>query len=109
MNTISASTARAHFYDLIDEVASSGKRVGITKRGEMKVVLMSLQELESWDETNEILSDKKLMKDLKEAEKDIAEGRVYDWEDVKKEFGLDVQTKVNRKGKVAVKEAFKGA
>ena len=90
MTTISATKARAHFYHLIDEVSASGKRVGITKQGETKVVLMSIEELESWEETNEILSDKKLMKDLKQAEKDFKEGRFHDWEDVKKELGIDV-------------------
>lgn len=90
MNTISATTARANLYDLIDEVASSGKRVGITKKGETRVVLMSLEELESWDETNEILSDKKLMKDLKEAEEDIKKGRFITFEQLKKDLKLNV-------------------
>ena len=109
MTTVSATTARANLYDLIDEVSASWKRVGITKRGETKAVLISVEELESWEETNEILADKKLMRDLKQAEKDIKEGRVYDWEDVKKELGFDVQTKVNRKSQNAVKESFKAA
>lgn len=90
MTTVSATKARANFYDLIDKVSTSGKRIGITNKGETKVVLMSVSELESWEETNEILSDKKLMKDLKQAEKDIKEGRFYDWEDVKKELKIDV-------------------
>ena len=90
MNTISATAARANLYDLIDEVSLSGKRIGITKKGATKAVLVSVEELESWEETNEILSDKRLMKDLKQAEKDIKEGRFYDWEDVKKELGIDV-------------------
>ncbi len=90
MTTVSATTARANFYDLIDQVAKSGKRVGITKKGEAKVVLMSMEELESWDETNEILSDKKLMKDLKQAEKDIQEGRFVTWEELKKELKINV-------------------
>ena len=90
MNTVSATTARANLYDIIDEVAASGKRVGITKKGETKAVLISVEELESWEETNEILADKKLMRDLRQAEKDIKEGRVHDWEDVKKELGIDV-------------------
>ena len=51
---------------------------------------MSVEELESWEETNEILADKKLMRDLKQSEKDIKAGRVYNWEDVKKELGIDV-------------------
>ena len=90
MTTISATQARANFYDLIDEVASSGKRVGITKKGETKVVLMSVDELESWEETNEILSDKKLMKDLREAEEDIKKGRYITFEQLKKDLKLDV-------------------
>jgi antitoxin YefM len=99
MKTISATKARANFYNLIDQVVSSGKHVGITKNGETKAVLISQDKLEALEETNEILSDKKLMRDLRAAEKDIKEGRVYDWEDVKKELGLDVQSKSNRKGK----------
>ncbi len=87
MTTISATNARANLYDLIDQVALSGKRIGITKKGETKVVLMSLEELESWEETNEILSDKKLMMDIRQAEKELAEGKGQDWEDVKKELG----------------------
>jgi antitoxin YefM len=90
MTTISATKARANLYDLIDQVAKTGKRVGITKKGETKVVLMSTEELESWEETNEILADKKLMRDLGQAEKDIKDGKYYDWEDVKKELNIDV-------------------
>lgn len=90
MTTISATKARANFYDLINKVATSGKRVGITNKGETKVILMSVEELESWEETNEILSDKGLMRAIKQGEKDLKEGRVHDWEDVKKELGIDV-------------------
>ncbi len=88
MTTISASTARANLYDLIDQVALSGKRVGITKKGETKVVLMSVEELESWEETNDILADKKLMRDLKEAEEDIEKGRFITFEQLKKDLKL---------------------
>lgn len=48
MKTVSATYARAHFYDLIDEVAASGKRVAITKKGNIKAILISSQEYESW-------------------------------------------------------------
>jgi prevent-host-death family protein len=46
MTTISATNARANFYDLINQVSKSSKRVGITNKGETKVVLMSVAELE---------------------------------------------------------------
>lgn len=90
MTTVSATTARAKLYDLIDEVSRSGRRVGITKKGETKVVLMSVEELESWDDTNDILADKKLMKDLKAAERDIKKGRYITFEQLKKELKLNV-------------------
>ncbi len=92
MTTISATKARANFYDLIDSVATSGKRVGITNKGETKAILMSVAEYESWQETNEILADKALMRAIKQGEKDIKEGKVYDWEDVKKELAIDIHS-----------------
>ena len=48
MKTVSATYARAHFYDLIDEVSKAGTRVGITKKGEIKAVLVGAREYESW-------------------------------------------------------------
>ncbi len=89
MTTISATNARANLYDLIDQVSKTGKRVGITKKGETKVVLMSAEEFDSWNETNEILADKKLMRIIRQSEKELAEGKGRDWEDVKKELGWD--------------------
>ena len=44
MTTISATTARANLYDLIDEVFKTGKSVGITKFGTLKAVLVSAKE-----------------------------------------------------------------
>lgn len=46
MNTISATKARTNLYDLIDEVSKTGKRIGITKFGVLKAVLISNEEYE---------------------------------------------------------------
>jgi len=48
MKTVSATFARAHLYDLIDETSKSGKRVGITKKGEIKAILIGANEYETW-------------------------------------------------------------
>ncbi len=50
---------------------------------------MSAAEYDSWKETIEILSDPKLMKSIKQGEKEIDEGKGIPWEDVKKELDLD--------------------
>ena len=51
---------------------------------------MPLDEVEGWEETMEILSNKKLMRDIRQAEKDRKAGRVYPLEQVIKELGIDV-------------------
>lgn len=104
MTTVSATQARAHFYELIEEVSASGKYVGITNKGKTKAILISPEELRSWEVTLEVMNDPELMEQLKESEKDIKAGRIYDWEEVKKELGLDVPNKVNKTGKKRVKK-----
>lgn len=54
--------------------------------------LLSKKDYEGWLETLEIMSDKEAMEDIRQAEKDIKEGKVYDFEEV---FGK----RPNKKGK----------
>lgn len=88
-NLIAISDARAKLPDLVDRVNKKLDRVTITVNGQPKAVLLSAAELESLEETLEILSNPKLMKDLRKAEKEIEEGKGIPWEDFKKEFGLN--------------------
>lgn len=45
---------------------------------------MSFEDFEGWQETFEIMSDKKLMKGIKKALEDVKNGRLYSEEEVKK-------------------------
>jgi transcriptional regulator with XRE-family HTH domain len=57
--------------------------------------LLSKRDYEGWLETLDIMSDQKAMEDIKQAEKDIKKGRVYDFEEV---FGKRIkQAKKKRK------------
>ena len=79
--------------DLTKLVKNANKKLDeyiITVNGSPAAVLISAAEYESWKETNEILSDPSLVNAIAEAEKDIKKGKVYDWEEVKKELNLDV-------------------
>lgn len=51
--------------------------------------ILSITKSESLRESIEILSDPHLVKSIAQAEKDIAKGKVYDWEKIKKELKLD--------------------
>lgn len=88
MTTVSATQARANLYDLIEEVSASGKPVGITNKGKTKAVLISAEELASWEATLDVISSSKLVKGIRKGMEDIKKGRVVPWEEVKKKAGL---------------------
>lgn len=90
IKTLPITEARADLTNLVNRASKFLDEYIVTVNGKPAAVLMSAQEYEGWKETNEILADKKLMKAIKQGEKDIEAGRVYDWEDVKKELGINV-------------------
>lgn len=85
MTTVSATTARANLYDLIDEVSASGKRVGITKQGVAKAVLVSQEDWEAMLVTLETLSDPELMGQIRQGERDIKEGKYISLDQLEKD------------------------
>lgn len=104
MTTISATIAKATLYNLLDEVSRKRKRISITEKGKTKAVLMSAEELESLEETMEILADPKLMKEIRQGEKEIAEGKGIPLEDLEKELGFNVQNNNFSKSKKSNKK-----
>lgn len=88
--TLPITEARANLTTLVNRANKLLDEYIITVKGKPAAVIMSADEYESWKETNEILADPGLMKSIKEGEEDIRKGRVYDWEDVKKELKIHV-------------------
>lgn len=88
--TLPISEARQNLPTLVDKANKLMDQYVITVNGKPAARLISNDEYESLIETNEILSDPGLMKAIKEGEEDIKNGRVYSWEEVKKELNLDV-------------------
>ncbi len=72
--TISTTEARQKFAEVIESVEKTGARYTLTVNGKPKAVLINAEELESLQETMEILSDAHAMKRIRAAEKDIANG-----------------------------------
>ncbi len=87
--TIPISQAREELTAIVDNAKRKSERYDITVNGVRTAVLMSADEYDAWEETNEILSDKKLMKSIRQGEKEIAEGKGIPWEEVEKELDLD--------------------
>ena len=81
-NTISATAARIKLYDLLDEVEKLSKRVVITSHGKTKAVLVNADELESLEETLEVLRDKRAMASIAKSMKEIKAGKIIPFEKV---------------------------
>jgi prevent-host-death family protein len=101
--TLSVTKAKENLPELVRKAQGKAGDSIITINGKPSAVLISFEAYDSWKETEEILSDPKAMKDIREAEEDIKAGRVYDWDEVKKELGwaahVQVSDKVSKKSK----------
>ena len=90
--TLPITKAREELTSLVDNAKKKRDEYIITVNGSPAAVLISADQYESWKETEEILADKELMKAIKQGEKDIEKGNVHDWDEVKEELKLDVQS-----------------
>ena len=90
IKTLPITKAREELTTLVDNAKKKLDEYVITVKGVPAAVLISAVEYESWKETNDILSNPQLLKAIKDGKKDIKKGKIYDWEEVKKELGIDV-------------------
>jgi antitoxin YefM len=88
MNTISASKARDNLYKILDEVKNGLKSYTITLRGEAQAVVINPEELESWEETLDILSDDRLIAKLLKSQEEIKMGKYLSEDDMMKELNI---------------------
>jgi prevent-host-death family protein len=86
--TVPFSEARARLSELLDEVEQRHEHLVITRNGRPAAVVLSSDEFEALAETLEILGDPDTVQALRESEEDVAAGRVYSLEDVRRELGL---------------------
>ena len=89
MNIISASKARNNLYKILDEVKNGLKSYTITLRGEAQAVVINPEEVESWEETLDILSDNQLLKQLLISNKEIDDGESLEEDEIFKELNID--------------------
>ena len=73
-DTISLAAVKDRFSEIVDRVNKQHDRVIVTRNGVPVVVVVSVEELESLEETLEILSDRDTIAALRESEQQIAEG-----------------------------------
>jgi len=82
MTTLTVTQAKAHFLELIRNSDKRLERFLITKEGKPAAVLMNADEFEGWLETLEIMSDKKALKEIRQARKELQQGKGLSWKKV---------------------------
>ncbi len=84
--TISISEARKKIFKIAEEVQKPSNYYTLTENGRPKAVIMSAEEFESLMENLEILSNPKIMADIKKAEEEIKRGEYITLDELKKEL-----------------------
>lgn len=79
-----ANEARTNFYQILEEAGENMRQFVITHRGRKPVIVMSQEEFEGWQETLDILSDKKLTASLLRS---MRAKKVYTQEQADKRIG----------------------
>lgn len=76
MTTFSLAEAKAHLSEVVNRVSTQHERITVTVHGRPSAVLLAPEDLERLEETIAVLADGDLVRDLAQAEADVAASRV---------------------------------
>ena len=111
-NIISITEARNNFFKITDQIQKNRVHFTLTENGKPKVVIMSVDEFDSWQETLEVTRDfPDLKKDIKETDKAIKSGEYKNWttlEQLLAREGFQVADKSLKKYGASTKSKAKG-
>ena len=95
--TLSISEARKRIFEIAKKVQKPSTHYILTEKGRPKVVFMSAEEFESWQETLEVVRDfPNLEKDIKKAEREYKQGRYSTLENVLSKQGFVLADKLKK-------------
>ncbi len=84
--TLPLAEIKKRLSEIVDRVEGHHERVVLTRNGRPAAVIMSPDDLESLEETLDILSDPTVLDAIREAEEDLAAGRFVTGEELRRMF-----------------------
>jgi prevent-host-death family protein len=81
--TLSLAEVKAQFSEVARRVNREHERVTVTVHGKPTVAVLAVDDLEALEETIAVLSDSELMRQLIEAERQVAAGETATLDDVR--------------------------
>jgi antitoxin YefM len=91
METIPLADAKARLSAVLDEVRDTHERVVITRNGRPEAVLMAVTDLEALEETLDLLSSPGAVKQIRQAEADLAAGQGVDADELRRQLAARVE------------------
>lgn len=82
VEVLSFSEAETRLSELAERIESQQERIVVTRHGRPSLVLMSLDDLESLEETLDILGDEELMVSLRLSQQEADAGRLISLHEV---------------------------
>jgi antitoxin YefM len=86
VETIPITEAKARIAELADRVAREHDHFTITRNGRADVMLISVAEYESMQETLDLLSDDEALADLRQSREDFGSGDTFTVDEVRAEL-----------------------
>ena len=84
--TLPLAEIKAHLSEIVDRVERQHERVVLTRNGRPAAVIMSPADLEALEDTLDLLSDPKALKEIKAARNDTANGRVVTADELRAKY-----------------------
>ena len=88
MRDLPITEARGELTALSDKLSHSHETVTVTRRGKPVLAILPWEEYEALVETLEIMTDERLMADLRQSLKEAKSGKLIPWEEAKRKIGL---------------------
>ncbi len=84
--TLPLAEIKAHLSEIVDRIEHEHDRVVLTRNGRAAAVIMSPDDLEALEDTLELLSDPKTLKEIDRARQDVARGKVVTAEELRVKY-----------------------
>jgi prevent-host-death family protein len=88
MTTVPLTEAKAKLNELVDEAVRTHDRVTITRHGRPAVVLLSVEDLETMEETLFWQAQSGLSADMAQGREEIAAGALSDEAEIRRRYGV---------------------
>ena len=88
MKELPITEAREELTTLPDKLSHSHETVTVTRRGKPVLAILPREEYEALTETLDIMTDARLMADLRRSIREAKAGKLIPWERAKRKLGL---------------------